>query len=203
VVSGNPYYNQALKPLAYDPKAANKLLDDAGYKRGANNMRFKLQQNFLPYGESWVRLGEYVRQELGKVGIEVETQSLDLGGWLKKIYTDWDYGFTSNFTHNYSDPSIGTQRSFISGTIAKGATFTNSMNYRNPRIDELYEKALVEVDVAKRRRMFDEIQVILQDELPVIFLVEIAYTHLWNRRVQGMISNGISMYSSWDGVWKQ
>ncbi len=203
VVSGNPYYNKALKPLAYDPKAANKLLDDAGYKRGANNMRFKVQQNFLPYGESWVRLGEYVRQELGKVGIEVETQSLDLGGWLKKIYTDWDYGFTSNFTHNYSDPSIGTQRSFISGTIAKGATFTNSMNYRNPRIDELYEKALVEVDVAKRRRMFDEIQVILQDELPVIFLVEIAYTHLWNRRVQGMISNGISMYSSWDGVWKQ
>ena len=150
-----------------------------------------------------MRLGEYVRQELGKIGIEVETQSLDLGGWLKKIYTDWDYGFTSNFTHNYSDPSIGTQRSFISGTIAKGATFTNSMNYRNPRIDELYEKALVEVDATRRRRMFDEIQVILQDELPVIFLVEIAYTHLWNRRVQGMISNGISMYSSWDGVWKQ
>ncbi|MFM7532209.1 MAG: ABC transporter substrate-binding protein [Rubrivivax sp.] len=203
VVSAHPAYNKALKPLAYDPKAANKLLDDAGYKRGANNMRFKLQQNFLPYGESWVRLAEYVRQELGKVGIEVETQSLDLGGWLKKIYTDWDYGFTSNFTHNYSDPSIGTQRSFISGTIAKGATFTNSMNYRNPRIDELYEKALVEVDAAKRRRMFDEIQVILQDELPVIFLVEIAYSHLWNRRVQGMISNGISMYSSWDGVWKQ
>jgi peptide/nickel transport system substrate-binding protein len=203
IVSGNPYYNKALKPLAYDPKAANKLLDDAGYKRGANNMRFKLQQNFLPYGESWVRLGEYVRQELGKVGIEVETQSLDLGGWLKKIYTDWDYGFTSNFTHNYSDPSIGTQRSFVSGTIAKGATFTNSMNYRNPRIDDLYAQALVEVDATKRRRMFDEVQVILNDELPVIFLVEIAYSHLWNRKVQGLITNGISMYSSWDGVWKQ
>lgn len=202
IVSGNPFFNKALKPLAYDPKAANKLLDDAGYKRGANNMRFKLQQNFLPYGESWVRLGEYIKQELGKIGIEVETQSLDLGGWLKKIYTDWDYGFTSNFVHNYSDPTIGTQRSFISGTIAKGATFTNSMNYRNPRIDELYEKALVETDVAKRRKMFDEIQVILQDDLPVIFLVEIAYSHLWNKRVHGLIANGISMYSSWDGVWK-
>lgn len=202
IVSGNPFYNKSLKPLVYDPKAANKLLDEAGYKRGANNMRFKLQQNFLPYGESWVRLGEYIKQELGKIGIEVETQSLDLGGWLKKIYTDWDYGFTSNFVHNYSDPTIGTQRSFISGTIAKGATFTNSMNYRNPRIDELYEKALVETDVAKRRKMFDEIQVILQDDLPVIFLVEIAYSHLWNKRVHGLIANGISMYSSWDGVWK-
>lgn len=204
LVSGNPYYNPALKPLVYDPKMANKLLDDAGYKRGgANNMRFKLQQNFLPYGESWVRMGEYIRQELGKVGIEVETQSLDLGGWLKKIYTDWDYGFTSNFTHNYSDPSIGTQRSFVSSTIAKGATFTNSMDYRNPRIDALYASALTEINPAKRRKMFDEVQLILQDDLPVIFLIEVAYTHIWNRKVHGLVTNGISMYSSWDGVWKE
>ena len=67
----------------------------------------------------------------------------------------------------------------------------------------LYKRALTEMDAAKRRRLFDEIQVILHEELPVIFLVEIAYTHLWNRRVQGLISNGISMYSSWDGVWKE
>ena len=40
-------------------------------------MRFKLTQNFLPYGENWVRLAEYIRQELGKIGIAVETQSLD------------------------------------------------------------------------------------------------------------------------------
>lgn len=203
IVSGNPFYNKELKALPYDPALANKLLDEAGYARGANKMRFKLAQNFLPYGESWVRLAEYIKQELSKIGIEVETQSLDLAGWLKKIYTDWDYGLTSNFVHNYSDPSIGVQRSFISQTIAKGATFTNSMDYRNPTIDQLFSQALVETDDAKRKKMFDDIQVILHDELPVIFLVEIAYSHLWNKRVQGVITNGISMYSSWDSVWKE
>jgi peptide/nickel transport system substrate-binding protein len=202
-VAGNPYLNKAIKPYAYDPKLANKLLDEAGYRRGANNMRFKVQQNFLPYGESWVRLAEYIKQELGKVGIEVETRSLDFGGWLKKIYTDWDYGFTSNFTHNYSDPSIGTQRAFISSTIRKGATFTNSMDYRNAKVDELFRKALTETDEKARRRQFDDAQKILHDELPVIFLMDIAYTHLWNKRVHGLITNGISMYSNWDGVWKE
>ena len=99
IVSSNPvYYNKALKPFEYNPDKANKLLDEAGYPRGANGVRFKLTQNFLPYGDSWVRLSEYIKQELGKVGIEVETQSLDLGGWLKRIYTSWDYDFTSNFT---------------------------------------------------------------------------------------------------------
>ena len=42
---------------------------------------------------------------------------------------------------------------------------------------------------------------ILADELPVIFLVEIAYSHLFNKRVHGLITNGISMYSNWDSVW--
>ena len=77
------------------------------------------------------------------------------------------------------------------------------MDYRNPTIDQLFSQALVETDDAKRKKMFDDIQVILHDELPVIFLVEIAYSHLWNKRVQGVITNGISMYSSWDSVWKE
>jgi peptide/nickel transport system substrate-binding protein len=31
--------------------------------------------------------------------------------------------------------------------------------------------------------------------------MEIAYVHLWNKRVHDLIRNGISMYSSWDSVW--
>ena len=60
---------------------------------------------------------------------------------------------------------------------------------------------LIETDPARRRKQFDDVQVILHDELPVIFLMEMAYTHLWNKRVHGLITNGISMYSNWDSVW--
>jgi peptide/nickel transport system substrate-binding protein len=201
IVSAGAWFDKTLKPLEHDPARASALLDEAGYRRGAGGTRFKLTQNFLPYGESWVRLAEYLKQELGKVGIEVETQSLDLGGWLKRVYTDWDYDFTTNFTHNYSDPSIGVQRSFTSANIKKGASFTNSMSYQNPRIDELFQQTTVETDPEKRRQAFAEIQQILQQELPVIPLMEIAYVHLWNKRVHDLIRNGISMYSSWDSVW--
>jgi peptide/nickel transport system substrate-binding protein len=148
-----------------------------------------------------VRLAEYTKQELGKLGIEVETQSADLGGWLKAIYTDWNYDLTNNFTHNYSDPAIGVQRAFVSSNIKKGASFTNSMGYQNLRVDDLFAKSAIETDPAKRKAMMDEIQLILAEELPVIFLVEIAYSHLYNKRVHGLITNGISMYSNWDSVW--
>lgn len=202
IVSGNPnHFDATLPKFEYSPQKANKLLDEAGYPKGAGGVRFKLTQNFLPYGEEWVRQGEYIRQELGKIGIQVETQSLDMGGWLKRIYTDWDYHFTSNFTHNYSDPTIGVQRAFVSTNIRKGASFSNSMNYANPKLDALLNKAAALPDGAERKKTWDEVQQILRADLPVIFLIEIGYTHIWNKRVHGLITNGISMYSNWDSVW--
>ena len=59
----------------------------------------------------------------------------------------------------------------------------------------------METDPAARKKMYQEVQKIMRDELPVIFLVEIAYSHVYNKRVHGLITNGISMYSSWDSVW--
>jgi len=202
IVSGNPnHFDSTLPAFEYNPQKANKILDDAGYKRGAGGVRFKLTQNFLPYGEEWVRQAEYIRQELGKIGIQVETQSLDMGGWLKRIYTDWDYDYTSNFTHNYSDPTIGVQRAFISSNIRKGATFSNSMNYANPKVDELLSKAAAIPDGPDRKKAWDDVQKTLRAELPVIFLIEIGHTHIWSKRVHGLIVNGISMYWNWDSVW--
>jgi peptide/nickel transport system substrate-binding protein len=124
-----------------------------------------------------------------------------MGGWLKRIYTDWNYHFTANFTHNYSDPTIGVQRAFISTNIKKGATFNNSMDYRNARIDELFGLTAKLDDGAERNKAWAEIQRTIRDELPVIFLMEMSYTHLWNKRVKGLIVNGISMYTGWDQVW--
>ena len=202
IVSDNPtHFDKTLKPFEYSPAKANALLDEAGYKRGPDGVRFKLTQNFLPYGEEWVRQAEYIKQELGKIGVQVETQSLDMGGWLKRVYTDWTHHFTANFTHNYSDPTIGVQRAFISTNIKKGATFSNSMDYKNPRVDELFGLTAKLDDGAERNKAWAEIQKTIRDELPVIFLMEMSYTHVWNKRVKGLINNGISMYTGWDQVW--
>lgn len=203
IVSSDPtYFNKALKPYAYDPRKAAELLDQAGYKRGSDGVRFKITQHVLPYGESWTRLGEYVKQELSKQGIAVETKSADLAGWLKAVYSDWAFHMTSTFQHNYADPTIGVERSYLSANIKPGAAFMNSMAYKNPRVDELFALAARELDPAKRKAQFDEVQQIIHDEQPVIYLMEMQYVHLWNKRVNGLITNGVSMYSGWDGVWK-
>src|SRR5690606_12647594 len=99
------------------------------------------------------------------------TKSADLGGWLKTVYTDWSYDITSSFTHNYSDPSIGVERSFTSYNIRPGASFTNSMGYKNARVDELFQKAAREMNLENRKAQFAEIQQILHKDQPVLFLL--------------------------------
>lgn len=203
IVSSDPnFFNKKLKPYVYDPRRAAQLLDEAGFKRGADGVRFRMTFHGLPYGESWTRLAEYVKQELGKLGIVVELKSTDLAGFLKAVYGDWAYQVASLFQHNYADPTIGVERSYLSSNIRQGAAFMNSMGYRNARVDELFAQAKRELDPAKRKAQFDEIQQIIHDEQPVIYLMEMQYVHIWNKRVQGLITNGISMYSPWAAVWK-
>ena len=150
--------------------------------------------------ENWTRLGEYVKQEFSKLGIVVETRSADLAGWLKAVYGDWAFQMTSTFQHNYADPTIGVERSYLSTNIKPGAAFMNSMAYKNPRVDELFALAARELDPARRKAQFDEAQQIIHDEMPVLYLMEMQYVHLWNKRVNGLITNGVSMYARCDGV---
>jgi peptide/nickel transport system substrate-binding protein len=202
IVHSNPvYYDKNLKPYEFDPNKANKLLDEAGYPRGVDKMRFKLRLANLPYGASYDRLGEYVKLALGNVGIEVALVNQDMGGWLKQVYTDWDFDLASTFLHNYSDPSIVFEQEFASSAINKGGTFNNNMDYRNPKLDQILAQASSETDVAKRQKLYFEAEQILHQDMPEIFLIDQYYANVWNNRVHGLLTNGISMYSNWDSVW--
>jgi peptide/nickel transport system substrate-binding protein len=195
------YYDPKLAEYPFDPAKAKSLLDEAGYPVKPDGHRFTLNYAGLPYGSSWERLGEYVRLALGNVGIEVKLQNQDMGSWLKRVYSDWDYDLASTFLHNYADPSIVMEQEFASSAIQKGGTFNNAMNYRNPSLDTLLQAAGVETNLDKRRNMYFEAEQILHDDMPEIFLMDMYYTTIWNKRVHDLITNGVSMYSNWDSVW--
>lgn len=194
------FYNKDLKPYEFNPDKAKKLLDEAGYPVKPDGHRFELSFSSLPYGAAWDRLGEYVRLALGNIGIEVKIRKQDMGGWLKQVYTDWDFDLASTFYHDYSDPSIVLEQEFVSWAIRRGG-FNNAMGYRNDRIDALLKQGNTESDLPKRQKIYFEVEQILHDEMPEIFLMDQYYTNVWNKRVHGLLQNGISMYSSWDSVW--
>ena len=57
------FYSPDVKRYAVPNRVevANKLLDEAGMKRGPNGVRFEIVHDVTPYGEEWRRFGEAVQ----------------------------------------------------------------------------------------------------------------------------------------------
>jgi len=195
------FHDPSVAKYPFDPKKAEQLLDEAGFKRGAGGKRFKLIHDFLPYGNDYQRTAEYVKQALGKVGIDVEIRSQDTAAFLKRVYTDNDFDLTINFLYAMPDPTIGVQRIYWSKNIKKGVPFSNASGYSNPEMDKVIERAQVEHDRKKRRELLNRMQQIAADDLPVLDLFEVRFFTLASKRVQNYTSSADGVYSSFSSVW--
>lgn len=175
------YDRKALKLYPYDQKRATALLDDMGLKPDGSGIRARIKMMILPYGEVWVRQAEYVKQALRRIGIDVTLESNDAGGWVKRI-GDWDYETSFDFVSQFMDPAMGVARTYISSNIRRGVPFTNTMGYVNKRVDELFDAAPKQTDVTRAQAMYSELQSILTEDVPVLWLTELEFPVLINRK---------------------
>ncbi|WP_204310489.1 ABC transporter substrate-binding protein, partial [Stenotrophomonas maltophilia] len=65
------FYVADLPVPAFDVARANRLLDEAGLPRGANGVRLRLTLDPLPSGDTYRRGGEFIKQVLARIGIDV------------------------------------------------------------------------------------------------------------------------------------
>lgn len=193
------YYSADVATYPFDVAKANKILDDAGYKRGANNMRFKLVENY-PVLSEVPRTAEYFRQAMARIGIEIELRSLDLGSFIRNIYTNYDFDVTNNYIYMLSDPTVGIQRLYWSENIKKGVPFANVVGYSNPEVDRALVAAQTENDVSRRKELFKIFQQKVQEDLPILNLFELKLTTLYNRRVRNHLSGPDAPYASYADV---
>lgn len=180
---------------------ANALLDEAGLERDGDGNRFEMSLDVLPYGESWQRIGEYLKQALGELGIEVTIRYEDVPTWLKRVYTDYAFDLNLNFFYQLSDPVIGVHRQYLTSQIRKGTVFVNGAQYSNPEIDELMASASIEPDSTKRSATYVEIQKTLAEEVPVIPLVEMDFITVYSDKLKDAVVSPLGVYASFDQAW--
>jgi peptide/nickel transport system substrate-binding protein len=180
---------------------ANKLLDEAGKPRGAGGIRFEIVHDMTPYGEEWRRFGEYTQQQLAKLGIKVTLRYEDVPTWLRRIYTTYDFQLTSNWIQTLADPVIGVHRLYHSNTIKPGTVFVNDSRWSTKETDELMDKASVEIDPKKRGALYHEFQKRVVEASPLVYVHELQFTTVYNKKVQNFPLSPLGMYSSFDQVW--
>jgi peptide/nickel transport system substrate-binding protein len=200
IASTTKFYDPKVAKLqAHDPAKAKELLDAAGLKPDSKGVRFTIKQLALPYGEVWMRLSEYFRTALRQVGIEVVLETTDAGAWAKRI-GDWDYETSTNYLSQYGDPTLGVERSYVSSNIKK-ITFTNTGGYSNPKVDALFQTARESGDAAVRAKAFSEVQAILCEEIPQIWLMEMTWPTIHDKKLHNVIRTGMGPASGFPDVY--
>ncbi len=171
--------NPDAKQPAFDPAEAERLLDAAGHPRGAGGVRLKINFVVFPtniFGS--VEQAQMVRQQLAKVGIDVEVQVTDFAMRGEITHKRRDFDLIHSGGIRGPDPSE------LAYFVGKDANY-NTMNYDSPRVNELLELGRGTADRDKRRSYYAEIQTILAKDIPMVNLVEYAYIRPYRSNYAG------------------
>jgi peptide/nickel transport system substrate-binding protein len=200
VSSKTRFYEKDVKIYDYSMDKAKALLDEMGLKPGADGKRVSVAYLVPPYGEVHTRTAEFVRQQLGRIGIDVQLQGTDMAGWAEKC-SNWDYGMTMNLVYQYGDPALGVSRTYITSNIRKGILFSNTAGYSNPEVDRLFEAAAVETVDAKRQELYSAVQRILVEDVPVAWMFEQDTPNIIDKRLKNVITTSIGVHETFGSVY--
>ncbi|CAN7683180.1 ABC transporter substrate-binding protein [Bosea sp. LjRoot9] len=188
------FYSDAVPKYDFNPGKAKALLKEAGYKGE------KVRLLPLPYGETWQRWAEAVRQNLQDVGINIETVATDVPGWNQKT-AEWDYDIAFTYLYQYGDPALGVGRNYVSSQIAKGSPFNNVEGYSNPEIDKLFADGAVAVPDSKRAELYLAAQKKLVEDVPVAWLLELQFPTITRCKVKDLVTTAIGVNDGFRDAW--
>ncbi|WP_019576669.1 ABC transporter substrate-binding protein [Curvibacter lanceolatus] len=197
------YYSPDTRQYPYDLKKAEALLDEAGFRKGPDGKRLKVTLDYDGGGGTASREAEFIRQSLGRVGVDVVLRGGDTVSYLKRVFTDQDYDLMISSLHRLPDPTLGVQRLFWTRNIIKGAPWTNGSGYSNPALDKIMEAAADEANPTRRKALITQWQQIVQEDLPVLDLIEQTWVTVSTARFHKTVAQGDGLFASYADAWLQ
>ena len=82
-----------------------------------------------------------------------------------------------------------------------GVPFSNRYGYDDPAMNDLIDRAAVELDRAKRIDLYKQFQQRASDRLPLIVAAEFTFITVASRRLHNIATNPRWATSSWADTW--
>ena len=184
--------------LAYDPAKAERLLDEAGWVKGADGIRVKdgkplsLTLHPTPYLATSRSIDELLAQQLGRLGWKVDIQAYDVVTFGQRVA----YG-------RASVPAYDVTRSFIdAGTVAGVLTDANkgenwfALGESDAKLNDLRDGIARAGSLEERAPLLDELQRYVLEQgyfIPRTQVVQRIYVQ--SPRLQGETYNGVAIAS--------
>ncbi len=142
-----------LPETPFDPAQAERLLDEAGFPRGEDGIRFSINYR-TSTNPTRLRLVTAIADSWQKLGVNVSIESLEWGGFYARIKRG-DFQVFSLDWVGITDPDI--YRWILHSDMWPPAG-SNRGRYSNKKVDEWLDAAAVSEDQATRIRLYAKVQ---------------------------------------------
>ena len=204
IVSGpwspdSPAYDPALAALPFDPPAAARLLDEAGWRAAVKNGRrekdgkaFEFELLVAEGAEVARQVDEMLASELSKVGVTAHVRALEWATFVERV--DGGDFAAASLAWSATDPNPDPYFYWHSSQCApKGL---NDGCYRSAEADALMEQARRERDETQRNALYHRLHRIFRDDAPSIFVVNSAQRYGFANPVRGLTTTPLSFFFS-------
>jgi len=200
------WFNAKLVPISYDPAAALTQLQGDGFRkeggtledRAGNPVEFSIVTNAgNKYRE---RMATMIQQDLAKLGMKVNVVPLDFPSLIERITQ----------TFNYEAVLLGLTNVDWDPNGQMNVWLSSSENHQwNPKeaapetpweaqLDRLVRAQAQSMDPKKRKQYFDQVQEIVYDHAPFIYLVNKNALSAYSTSLTGMQPSVLRPQTYWN-----
>ncbi|PJE30863.1 peptide/nickel transport system substrate-binding protein [Pseudooceanicola antarcticus] len=160
-------YNESLEPYPYDPEKAKELLAEAGME--APEVTFYVTEGGSGMLDP-VAMGTAIQADLEAVGFDVTIETYEWNTFLGEVNPGLEgKADMAEMAWMTNDPDTLPYLALRTDAWPDKGGF-NSGYYSNPEVDELLEKARVSTSQEERASLYQEMQAIVQEDAPWVFV---------------------------------
>lgn len=164
-----------LKPISFDPKKAQELLQKAGWtdsdKNGildkmVNGKKQELRFSWIYSSKDSEKFWTIVKEDAKQAGIVLDLKLLEWNSFIKTV-DDKNFDLISM---GWGGGDVESDPKQIWHSASNGKGGSNYINYANVEADKLINDGRTELDKTKRNKIFKKLYTVIAEDVPYVFM---------------------------------
>lgn len=182
IPNGLPGFQQAKDPL-YNPTKAKELINQV-----KKNRKLPIEIT-LSTNNTYLDIAEYLQREWERLGIKVKIDVMPPSTLRQAIATNKLSFFRGSWIADYPDAENYLSLFYSNNFTPNGPNYTH---FKNTTYDNLYQQALNTVDNEKRTELYQQMDQIVANEVPVIILFYDKVARFTQKNVHNLQPNAMN-----------
>jgi len=170
--------------VLFDPEKAKKLVSEY-VKEHKQKPAIMLTTN-----SSYIDISEYLQREWSKIGIDVTVDISPPSTLRQSIATGKVPFFRGSWIADYPDAENYLSLFSSSNFAPNGPNYTH---FKNLDFDALYKQSFTVTDIEKRKVIYEKMDVIIQNEVPVIVLFYDKVVRFAQQDISGLATHPMNL----------